>query len=255
MGTIRSFRIEAKRFDISLEAGNTKQVKIKESGKHVCSVYFSKDGIQWLSKCVEEHVTREGEPSFLRTYRENDQGYVISRNGNNYGRFVELLAYGKGGLQGRLVIPEGQKQSGWRGFVSELRCAIEPCTTNKIESNKDVTHGSKVAGVGGSQAGRKPETVDHSWRDKLFPHMEISENQKRQEQISCDSGRRAGKEKIVGFGAKVSDRINAKNEVTFNIKVKLTCDSNGTWSPTWVRLDEMDSKSITKAPASLPAQK
>ena len=190
MGTIRSFRIEAKRFDISLEAGNTKQVKIKESGKHVCSVYFSKDGIRWLSKCVEEHVTREGEPSFLHTYRENDQGYVISRNGNNYGRFVELLAYGKGGLQGRLVIPEGQKQSGWRGFVSELRCALEPCTTNKIEhveahkpitrptqSDKDVIHGSKVVGGGGgSQTSRKPETVDHSWRAQLFPHMEIPEN-------------------------------------------------------------------------------
>jgi hypothetical protein len=29
MGTIRSFRIEAKRFDISLEAGNAKQIKIK----------------------------------------------------------------------------------------------------------------------------------------------------------------------------------------------------------------------------------
>jgi hypothetical protein len=74
MGTIHLFCIEAKLFDISLEAGNTKQVKIKESGKHVCSVYFSKDGVRWLSKCVEEHVTREGEPSFLRTYRETIKG-------------------------------------------------------------------------------------------------------------------------------------------------------------------------------------
>jgi hypothetical protein len=191
-------------------------------------VYFSKDGIRWLSKCVEEHVTREGEPSFLRTYRENDQGYVISRNGNNYGRFVELLAYGKGGLQGRLVIPEGQKQSGWRGFVSELRCALEPCKTNKIETvvaSKPITrnvnkinHGSKVAGgvvlrLAGSL---KPLTILGEL--KLFPHMEIPENQKRQEHDSRDSGGRAGKEKIVGFGAKVSDRINDKNEVTFKLK-------------------------------------
>ncbi len=157
MGTIRSFRIEAKRFDISLEVGNTKQVKIKESGKqHVNFVSLSKDGVRWLSKCVEEHVTREGEPSFLRTYRENDQGYVISRNGNNYGRFVELLAYGKGGLQGQLVIPEGQKQSGWRGFVSELRCALEPNKTVNLvaskpinmntQQEKELNHGNKVAG-------------------------------------------------------------------------------------------------------------
>ena len=115
MGTICLFRIEAKRFDISLEAGNTKQVKITESGKqHVCSVYLSKEGVWWLSKCVEEHVTREGEPSFLHTYRENDQGFAISRNGNNYGRFVELMVYGKGALKGRFIIPEGQKQSGCR---------------------------------------------------------------------------------------------------------------------------------------------
>jgi hypothetical protein len=80
----------------------------------VCSVYLSKEGVWWLSKCVEEHVTREGEPSFLRTYRENDQGFAISRNGNNYGRFVELMVYGKGGLKGRFVIPKGQKQSGCR---------------------------------------------------------------------------------------------------------------------------------------------
>jgi hypothetical protein len=166
MGTIRSFRIEAKRFDISLEVGNTKQVKIKESGKqHVNFVSLSKDGVRWLSKCVEEHVTREGEPSFLRTYRENDQGYVISRNGNNYGRFVELLAYGKGGLQGQLVIPEGQKQSGWRGFVSELRCALEPNKTvnlvaskpiNMNTQEKELNHGNKVEG-GWSDCSARPE--------------------------------------------------------------------------------------------------
>jgi hypothetical protein len=267
MGTIRSFRIEAKRFDIYLEVGNTKQVKIKESGKqHVNSVYLSKDGVRWLSKCVEEHVTREGEPSFLRTYRENDQGYVISRNGNNYGRFVELLAYGKGGLQGRLVIPEGQKQSGWRGFVSELRCALEPGKTVNLvaskpinmntQQEKELNHGNKVAGGGGpnAQPGRKQETVDHSWRDQLFPHMEISEKQKRQEHDSSDSGGRAGKEKVVGFGAKVSDKDNGKSEVILNLKVKLTCDLAGNWTPSWVGLDEMDSKSVTKAHVTKLAQ-
>ncbi len=135
MGTICSFRIEAKRFDISLEAGNAKQVKIKESGKqHVYSVYMSKEGVRWLSKCVEEHATREAEPSFLCTYRENNLGFVISRNGNNYGRFVELLVYSKGGLKGRLVIPEGQKQSGWWGFISKLRPVLESCKTNNIET-------------------------------------------------------------------------------------------------------------------------
>jgi hypothetical protein len=229
-------------------------------------VYLSKDGVRWLSKCVEEHVTREGEPSFLRTYREKDQGYVISRNGNNYGRFVELLSYGKGGLQGRLVIPEGQKQSGWRGFVSELRCALEPCTIENLVASKLITRNTQqeketnlsnkaIVGSGPiAQSGRNQETGDLSWRDQLFPHMEISEKQKRQEHDSSDSVGRAGKEKIVGFGAKVSDKDNAKAEVILNLKVKLTCDLDGNWSPSWVGLDEMDSKSITRAPVTKLAQ-
>ena len=58
----------------------------------------------------------------------------------------------------------------------------------------------------------------------------------------------------MGFGAKVSDRVNAKIEVILNLKVKLTCDSDGNWTPSWVGLDKMDSKSITRAPVTLPAQ-
>ena len=59
----------------------------------------------------------------------------------------------------------------------------------------------------------------------------------------------------MGFGAKVSDRVNAKIEVILNLKVKLTCDSDGNWTPSWVGLDKMDSKSITRAPVSILAQK
>ena len=101
----RSFRIEAKRFDITLEDGGPVQVKIKESGKrHLCAVYLSKDGARWLAKGVEENIMREGDPSFLRTYHENDQGFVICCHGNDYGCFVELMVYGKGGVKGCLVI-------------------------------------------------------------------------------------------------------------------------------------------------------
>ncbi len=69
---------------------------------------------------------REGDPSFLRTYRENDQGLVICRHGNAKGRFVELMVYGKGGVKGCLVIPEGKQQGGWRGFSAELHHVLEP---------------------------------------------------------------------------------------------------------------------------------
>jgi hypothetical protein len=58
---------------------------------------------------VEKNITRGGDSSFLRTYRENDQGFVNCRHGNDYGRFVELMVYGKGGVKGHLVILKGKQ--------------------------------------------------------------------------------------------------------------------------------------------------
>lgn len=127
MGINRAFRIEAKRFDIFLEDGKSVQVRIKESGKHhTCSVCIRKDGAQWFAKCMEENITREGEQSFICTLRENDNGFVVQRSGNDFGRFVELMFYGSGGCKGHVVILEGQKQSGWRGFLVGIRHVLEP---------------------------------------------------------------------------------------------------------------------------------
>jgi hypothetical protein len=52
----------------------------------------------------------------------------------------------------------------------------------------------------------------------------------------------------VGFGANFSDGVNANNEVVLNLKVKLTCDTDGQWKPSWVGLEDMDSKSTTIRP-------
>ena len=50
---------------------------------------------------------------------------------------------------------------------------------------------------------------------------------KWQKRDSSVSGGEAGKENLVGFGAKISDGINAKNEVVFNLKIKLICGMDG----------------------------
>lgn len=113
----RSFRIEAKTFVISLEGGGAAQVKITERGKlHNHAVSVGKEGARWLAKCVEDNVTREADKSFIRTYREKDQRFVIRQVSNDYGRFVELMVCGNGGVRDRIVIPEGFNQGGWRGF-------------------------------------------------------------------------------------------------------------------------------------------
>ena len=57
---------------------------------------------------------------------EHNKTYVIWRYNNNHGRYIEVTECGKGRRRGRIIIPEGQKQSGWRGFVKELKLLMAP---------------------------------------------------------------------------------------------------------------------------------
>ena len=125
MGGVRSFRIESKRFDLIREGDGIVSVSLFESGRFMGhSVFMGKNGAQWLGKCIEENVVRETKQAFIRTFRESDKGYVIRRFINKNGCYLELTDYGRGGCKGRLAIPEGQKQSGWRGFNKELQLLL-----------------------------------------------------------------------------------------------------------------------------------
>ena len=79
-----------------------------------------------MGRCVEENITREREQAFIRTWGEHNKTYVIQRYSNNHGRYVEVTKCGRGGSRGRIIIPEGQKQNGWRGFVKELKLLLSP---------------------------------------------------------------------------------------------------------------------------------
>jgi hypothetical protein len=72
----------------------------------------------------------------------------------------------------------------------------------------------------------------------LFPHVENIEKLKRQGHDLRDFCGENGRENFVGFGAKVKETVNAKNEVLWNLKVKLMCNSAREWKATWVGLDE-----------------
>ena len=243
MGPRRSFRIESKQFDIALEGGGSFQIKITEHGKrHTVSILLGRDGARWLAKCVDENVMGVEDPSFIRTYRESEQGFVITRHGNDNGRYLEVVVYGKGGLKGRLVIPEGRDQGGWRGFGAELRILLDseqqPNRSNAIKQKMGM---DKNAGKG-AQIGR--ETVEnvnrsidngsrHNWRQVLFPCGENNDMQKRQEH---DTRKEAGTEQSLGFGAKISDVVNVGKELFLNLKIRLTCGPDGQWHATWAGL-------------------
>uniref|UniRef100_A0A2N9FXG6 Uncharacterized protein n=1 Tax=Fagus sylvatica TaxID=28930 RepID=A0A2N9FXG6_FAGSY len=127
MGGVRSFRIEFKRFDLIREGDGIDLVSLIESGRYMRhSVSMGKEGARWLAKCIEVNIARETERAFIRMFKEGDKGYVIRRFTNTNGRYLELTNYGRGGCKGRLAIPEGQNQSGWRGFNKELTLLLNP---------------------------------------------------------------------------------------------------------------------------------
>jgi hypothetical protein len=243
MGHRRSFRIESKQFDIALEGGGSFQIKITECGKrHTVSILLGRDGARWLAKYVDENVMRVEDPSFIRTYRESEQGFVITRHGNDNGRYLEVVVYGKGGLKGRLVIPEGRDQGGWRGFGAELRILLDseqqPNRSNAIKPKMGMDkNAGKGVQIGREMVENVNRSIDngsrHNWRQVLFPCGENNDMQKRQER---DTRREAGTEQSLGFGAKISDAVNVGKELFLNLKIRLMCGPDGQWHATWAGL-------------------
>ena len=138
MGGVRSFRIESKRFDFIREGDGIDSVSLIESGHYMRhSVSMGKEGARWLRKCIEENIAREMEKAFIHTFRESDKGYVIRRFNKLHGRYLEVTDYGRGGCKGRLAIPEGQNQSGWRGFNKELAILLMSGFAKPVE---EATH-------------------------------------------------------------------------------------------------------------------
>jgi hypothetical protein len=164
MGDRRSFRIESKRFDLVLGYVGRNQVRMSErSTFHRSMIYMSRDGARWLGRCVEENVVREGEKAFVRTLREHDKTFVSRRYSNKYGRYIEVLECGRGGSREWLVIPEGHKLNGWKGFSMELNLLLKPLPPNnpnhQVPTQKphlltagEPTTGKGVVVAGGSKS-------------------------------------------------------------------------------------------------------
>uniref|UniRef100_A0A2N9EX59 Reverse transcriptase domain-containing protein n=1 Tax=Fagus sylvatica TaxID=28930 RepID=A0A2N9EX59_FAGSY len=147
MGGKRSFRIESKRFDLVLGEKGPNHVKFTEIGKHHrCDIFTGKEGAIWLGRCVEENITREKDQAFIRTRGEHNKTYVIRRFGNIHGRYVEVTECGRGSSRGRIIIPEGQNQSGWQGFVKELKLLLSPKSNHGLQQGKPQHREEGIAG-------------------------------------------------------------------------------------------------------------
>jgi hypothetical protein len=74
----------------------------------------------------------------VHTFLENGKTYVNRRDSNSYGRFIKVTECGRGGRRGRIAILEGQKQSGWRGFLKDLQLLLDPEQKDKPSVSKVV---------------------------------------------------------------------------------------------------------------------
>jgi hypothetical protein len=247
MGGIRSFRIEYKRFDLSKEGDGIDSVSLFESGRYMRhSVSMGKKGARWLGKCIEENIARETEQAFIRTFRESDKGYVIRRFNNKHGRYLEIAEYGWGGCKGRLAIPEGQSQSGWRGFNKELTLLMHPILIKErsshprqgyMKSTDDKTQtripAKERLGPAASYADalRVPATQHEVAKGKaLTSHNQISKDLKTSEVTQVEEGKATLPEKILG-----AHPYRRLGTVTAIPKLRITLNADGKRTVTWDR--------------------
>jgi hypothetical protein len=247
MGGIRSFRIEYKRFDLSKEGDGIDSVSLFESGRYMRhSVSMGKKGARWLGKCIEENIARETEQAFIRTFRESDKGYVIQRFNNKHGRYLEITEYGQGGCKGRLAIPEGQSQSGWRGFNKELTLLMHPILIEERSSHPrqgymkptdDKTQtripAKERLGPAASYADalRVPATQHKVAKGKaLTSHNQISKDLKMSEVTQVEEGKANLPEKFLG-----AHPYRRLGTVTAIPKLRITLNADGKRTVTWDR--------------------
>ena len=125
---------------------------------------MGKDGMQWLGRCIDKNIVREGEKAFIRTLREHGKTFIIRRYNNKFRRYIEVLECGMGGRRERIVIPEGKQQNGWKGFNKELSLLVKP-RNSKTQVQWDDGRG------GGTEMGKNVDRgvgSGKSYRDVVY---------------------------------------------------------------------------------------
>ncbi len=246
MGDRRSFRIESKRFDLVFGKVGRNQFRVSErSTYHRSMIYMSKEGARWLGRCVEENVVREGEKAFVRTLREHDKTFVCRRYSNKYGRYIEVLECGRGGSREWIVIPEGYKLNGWKGFSMELNLLLKPPPLNhQVPPQKTHLLASgertweKGVVVGGSSKSYKEVVMDrkHEREVRLEPEKPVT-NQVQSDGLMKNPVKEHVDTAVSGYGgsgAKVDQTkkgINFQPQITAIIKPRRPLRFSPDFSP------------------------
>ena len=209
MGAPRLFHVESKSFEL---VKNAMEVIIIECGrKHKCTVSMGFAAAFWLRDSLLEVAKLSKEQNAFRSFREGNKVYVIQKQRNDRGNFVTVIVLRDSKERGGVIIPKGRDSWGWRGVSDELNGLLY---STAIEN-----HQRLLVGKSTSLGNFRKESCTFK--------------------VTITQGRDIPKILPINSGVdKNPEKINATNEVILNLKVKLTCGTDGIWQASWAGLAE-----------------
>ena len=112
---VEKFEVEKKSFQVKFERSNGGTwVSVTERSRgFVVSVGFGREEVDWLTEHLKKAVELENTRGFTRKFRGENKIHLMEICFNNRGRFMKITEIAIRRKPLLLVIPEGDKGSGW----------------------------------------------------------------------------------------------------------------------------------------------
>jgi hypothetical protein len=105
-----------------LQKKEAAELRLEERRKGSCGfILLGLQGAEWLMATVEEALKAPVKKDFVKYFREDVQALMVWGGGNKAGRYLEVVAYAKGGRKGAIWLPKGREGGDWSPIVGELR--------------------------------------------------------------------------------------------------------------------------------------
>ena len=221
MGYKRYFHVESKSFEL---IKNVFEVCIIERGRqHRSEVSMGFATVLWFRDAILEVAKLSRDQNVFLSFREGNKVYVIQKQRNDRGNFVTVTILGDSRGRGGVIISEGRESWGWCGISMEV---------DGLLRSKAIEH----------------QSANHYWWPPTG--KSTAAGNLRKESCTFKAAVTQGIDipnilpNIPG-GDKIPEEVMAKNEVLLNLKVKLSCGTDGKWQAVWAGLADIDSSGIS----------
>lgn len=155
MGFARELVIESKLFTVVREGGLNRIFERVRRFKQ--ELLLGLGTAKWLRRALEDCAISERR-DFYASIREGHRSVIAQRCSNNWGRFMEVAAYGEGNRRSCIILPEGEGARGWRRMEEVL-----------LEATMEDRDNVGFEGGLQKKTWKKTEGVSKSYEDALFP--------------------------------------------------------------------------------------